>query len=81
MLNHTGLLDREIILSKEVVSKVAGVTQADPRIDRQKLIREALRVGDTLILERDPSNLYDKNAIEVYTQPGIAPWKLPARLI
>ena len=44
----------------KIHSKIAGVTFEE----RQSIVKQ-LKVGDTLILEREPTNIYDKNAIKV----------------
>lgn len=54
---------------QEIRSKVAGVTAWNKTVSRQSIIREQVDEGDSLMLEREPDNKFDKNAIAVYSQP------------
>jgi hypothetical protein len=64
---------------RELTTKVAGVTY-----DNRALVVERLVVGERLLLRRDPTNRYDKNAVAVMTlsgaQAGFIPKELAARL-
>lgn len=49
-------------------SKVAGVTKNnEDGSSRQEIIRNELKAGDMLLLDREPNNRYDYNAIAVVT--------------
>ena len=49
-------------------SKVTGVTKNnEDGSSRQGIIRKELKVGDMLLLDREPKNPYDRNAIAVVT--------------
>jgi len=49
-------------MNNSFFSKVAGVTYGD-----RQLVAKSLRVGERLLLLREPTNIYDKNAIKVLT--------------
>lgn len=62
-------------MEKQFYSKLAGVTgdNEDGR-SRQSLIRKFASKEEVLILEREPDNSYDLNAIAAYVIPLDDPW-------
>jgi hypothetical protein len=62
-------------MEKQFYSKLVGVTKenADGR-NRQTIIQNFIEEGEPLILEREPENEYDNNAIAAYVVPISDPW-------
>jgi HIRAN domain len=59
-------------------TKVAGVTHLnEDGTDRQAILK-ALRIGEHLVLKREPSNPYDKNAVAVFRANGQQVGYIPA---
>ena len=55
---------------KTIKTKVVGVTQEnDDGSDRQRIIGKYVEPEDTLLLEREPDNQYDRNAIAIHAAP------------
>ena len=55
---------------KNVKLKVVGVTFVNnDGVSRQSII-EKLKDNDTIVLRREPTNIYDTNAIAVFTEHG-----------
>lgn len=54
-----------------MIIKVAGVTF--PNSDgssRQRIIEEDVEIGDEIVLEKEPDNKFDENAIKILTKNG-----------
>lgn len=63
---------------KSFKSKVAGISHDNPDgVNRQKII-EKCRVGETVLLKREPQNAYDKHAILITTSKNIAIGYIPS---
>lgn len=59
-------------------TKLTGVTHDNDDTDkprnRQAIIKKFVKAEEILLLEREPYNQYDKNAIAVYVVPLDDPW-------
>jgi hypothetical protein len=58
-------------MTREIKTKIAGVTYDDPAnkgLNRQETIRRMVKAGQRLELRREPDNPHDGNAVAVWLQ-------------
>jgi restriction system protein len=62
-------------MAENIKTKIRGVDQNDGgEISRQEVIRRCIKKDEILLLEREPLNQFDPNAISVWISPDKDPW-------